>query len=269
MIPAWSDQALQAIAPGVLPETTGLVQLSDLALPGGFSRSVDPVERRQQGCGAEAGGLPPDRRDPVGGPDRARRLPGRRLGLCRGRSARASTRTSSRRPSRCSRAATGKRPSTTAGIATSHRTWIARISGVTGRAQGREQGRRHSASCSSRPRVLLVGWMIIWPILSAIGRTLWLPGRDGMRFSLETYVFFFSDQYSLNNLCVTLWTTGVCALILLPICLPIALYLRFANGPACGLCAGAGDLSDVRALDHPELCDHPRAGAERHGGPRC
>lgn len=40
MIPAWSDQALSAIAQGVLPETTGLVQLQDLGLPGGFSRSV-------------------------------------------------------------------------------------------------------------------------------------------------------------------------------------------------------------------------------------
>ena len=40
MIPAWSDQVLQAIAQGVLPETTGLVQLTDLGLPGGFSRGV-------------------------------------------------------------------------------------------------------------------------------------------------------------------------------------------------------------------------------------
>lgn len=40
MIPAWSDQAIQAINTGVVPETTGLVQLQDLALPGGFSRSV-------------------------------------------------------------------------------------------------------------------------------------------------------------------------------------------------------------------------------------
>lgn len=40
MIPAWSDQAIQAINTGVLPETTGLVQLQDLALPGGFSRGV-------------------------------------------------------------------------------------------------------------------------------------------------------------------------------------------------------------------------------------
>ena len=40
MIPAWSDQAIQAINTGVLPETTGLVQLQDMGLPGGFSRSV-------------------------------------------------------------------------------------------------------------------------------------------------------------------------------------------------------------------------------------
>jgi putative spermidine/putrescine transport system permease protein len=79
--------------------------------------------------------------------------------------------------------------------------------------------------------VLLVAWMIIWPIISAIGRTIWLPDEGGAeRFSLETYRFFFTDQYSLNNLSVTLWTTGVCALLLVLICLPIALYLRFAKG---------------------------------------
>ena len=38
MIPSWSDQALVGIEQGVLPETTGLVQLSDLGLPGGFAR---------------------------------------------------------------------------------------------------------------------------------------------------------------------------------------------------------------------------------------
>ena len=40
MVPVWSDQILQAIDQGVLPETTGLVQLTDLALAGGFTRSV-------------------------------------------------------------------------------------------------------------------------------------------------------------------------------------------------------------------------------------
>jgi putative spermidine/putrescine transport system substrate-binding protein len=43
MIPTWSDQALSAIAQGVLPETTGLVQLSDLGFPGGFSRLTIPT----------------------------------------------------------------------------------------------------------------------------------------------------------------------------------------------------------------------------------
>jgi len=40
MVPVWSDQVLQAITQGVLPEDTGLVQLSDLALCGDFSRSI-------------------------------------------------------------------------------------------------------------------------------------------------------------------------------------------------------------------------------------
>jgi putative spermidine/putrescine transport system permease protein len=78
--------------------------------------------------------------------------------------------------------------------------------------------------------VLLVCWLIIWPIISAIIRTVWLPDADGTRgFTLRTYQFFFSDQYSINNLTVTLWTTGITALILLLICLPIALYLRFST----------------------------------------
>lgn len=78
--------------------------------------------------------------------------------------------------------------------------------------------------------VLLVCWLIIWPIISAIVRTIWLPGADGTPgFTLRTYQYFFSDQYSINNLTVTLWTTGITALILLLICLPIALYLRFAT----------------------------------------
>jgi putative spermidine/putrescine transport system substrate-binding protein len=38
MVPVWSDQVLQAMTQGVLPETTGLVQLTDLALCGGFAR---------------------------------------------------------------------------------------------------------------------------------------------------------------------------------------------------------------------------------------
>jgi putative spermidine/putrescine transport system permease protein len=79
--------------------------------------------------------------------------------------------------------------------------------------------------------VLLVGWMVIYPIIAAVVTTLWRPNDSGgYAFSVETYRFFFSDGYSLANLYVTLWTTALCAVFLVIICMPIALYLRFANG---------------------------------------
>lgn len=79
--------------------------------------------------------------------------------------------------------------------------------------------------------VLLMAWLVIWPIINAIARTIWRPdATGGYGLDVSSYVFFFSDQYSLDNLSVTLWTTAVCAIFLLMICLPIALYLRFAEG---------------------------------------
>ena len=42
MIAAWSDQSLSAINQGVLPPTTGLLQLSDLGFPGNFARITIP-----------------------------------------------------------------------------------------------------------------------------------------------------------------------------------------------------------------------------------
>ena len=79
--------------------------------------------------------------------------------------------------------------------------------------------------------VFLVGWLVIWPIINAIVRTLWRPDETGaIGFNLDSYVFFFSDQYSINNLTITLWTTLMCAILLLAICLPISLYLRFSAG---------------------------------------
>ncbi|MBN8994939.1 MAG: ABC transporter permease subunit [Rhizobiales bacterium] len=73
--------------------------------------------------------------------------------------------------------------------------------------------------------------MVIYPIIDAVVTTVWLPDESGKYgLTLRTYRFFFSDQYSLDNLYLTLWTTVVCSILLLAICLPIALYLRFASG---------------------------------------
>ncbi|HLP68926.1 MAG TPA: ABC transporter permease subunit [Rhizobium sp.] len=93
------------------------------------------------------------------------------------------------------------------------------------------EGRRPVGLLLVAVPVFLVCWLVIWPIVSAILRTVWRPRSDGgMGVDLSTYTFFFSDAYSLNNLYLTLWTTGVCAILLLIVCLPIALYLRFADG---------------------------------------
>ncbi|HEX4296434.1 MAG TPA: ABC transporter permease subunit [Devosia sp.] len=78
--------------------------------------------------------------------------------------------------------------------------------------------------------VLLVVWLVIWPILSAIVSTFWVPTDAGYQLSVASYAFFFSDPYSVNNLLLTLWTTAVVAVLLLVLCMPIALYLRFAGG---------------------------------------
>jgi ABC-type spermidine/putrescine transport system permease subunit I len=81
--------------------------------------------------------------------------------------------------------------------------------------------------------VLLIFWLIIYPIISAMITTVWHPvGTDSMApvLTFDTYKFFFTDSYSLANLSLTLWTTFLCAFFLILICLPIALYLRFADG---------------------------------------
>jgi ABC-type spermidine/putrescine transport system permease subunit I len=78
--------------------------------------------------------------------------------------------------------------------------------------------------------VLLVLWLIIWPIISAMIQTIWLPTPEGGRsLSVSSYEFFINDPYSRANLSITLWTTAVCAVLLLVVCLPIALYLRFSD----------------------------------------
>jgi putative spermidine/putrescine transport system permease protein len=77
----------------------------------------------------------------------------------------------------------------------------------------------------------LMAWLIIWPIISAVLRTVWRPDENGVPgLNFSTYVFFFTDDYSRANLGITLWTTITCAALLLMICLPIAIYLRFATG---------------------------------------
>ena len=60
---------------------------------------------------------------------------------------------------------------------------------------GKKPGRRLTGLLLVAIPVLLVCWMVIWPILSAIWRTVWIKndGGTGSSFSLETYRFFFTE----------------------------------------------------------------------------
>jgi putative spermidine/putrescine transport system permease protein len=79
--------------------------------------------------------------------------------------------------------------------------------------------------------VFLLAWMTVWPILSGLVTTLFPRAADGTQaFSLRLFQTFFSDPYSIGNLQLTLWTSIVTTLILVLICIPLALYLRFAKG---------------------------------------
>ncbi len=77
--------------------------------------------------------------------------------------------------------------------------------------------------------VLLVAWLIGYPILVALWSTFHADTPNGPVFSIATYSFFFSDAFSLRNLWVTIWTTAVTTFIVLAIALTIALYLRFSD----------------------------------------
>jgi putative spermidine/putrescine transport system permease protein len=77
----------------------------------------------------------------------------------------------------------------------------------------------------------LFAWMTVWPIISGLVQAFTPTQPDGSRpFSPANFVEFFSDPYSLSNLGVTLWTCLVTLGLLLVICIPLALYLRFAQG---------------------------------------
>ncbi|CAG8999176.1 MAG: hypothetical protein CENE_01145 [Candidatus Celerinatantimonas neptuna] len=78
--------------------------------------------------------------------------------------------------------------------------------------------------------VLLLACLIIYPIISAIISTLINDQKNGLVLSLKAYRFFFTDEFSLNSLRFTLWTTLVSVLLLLIIGMPIAIYLRFSSG---------------------------------------
>lgn len=93
-------------------------------------------------------------------------------------------------------------------------------------AQQSGGGRLYGLLLVALPVGLLI-WMVLWPVGLAIITTLGEPGKG---LSLNRYLTFFRDGYSLNNLWLTLWVTLVTTVLRIVVALPIALYLRFRRG---------------------------------------
>jgi ABC-type spermidine/putrescine transport system permease subunit I len=81
------------------------------------------------------------------------------------------------------------------------------------------------------PPVLLAFWLVIFPAAGAVWSTFRVETPEGAAWSLENYAFFFTDAYSLANLRLTVLVTAMVCTLVVGICLPIAIYLRYATGP--------------------------------------
>ena len=80
------------------------------------------------------------------------------------------------------------------------------------------------------PAFLLMVAIIAYPAILSIVQTL-TTKVDGStaRFTLEQYSFFFNDRLSTTNLLYTLRVGFIVLALLLVVCFPIALYLRFSH----------------------------------------
>lgn len=94
-----------------------------------------------------------------------------------------------------------------------------------------EGGRLSGLLLVALPVILLI-WLVLWPVLQAFVGTLYFPGKG---FSAASYAYFFSDAYSLRNLWLTLWVTALTSLLRVVVAMPIALYLRFRTGSIAAL----------------------------------
>lgn len=86
------------------------------------------------------------------------------------------------------------------------------------------------------PPLFLIAVFLLFPAIGAIVGTFRVPTPDdGAVWSIDNYIGFFSDEFSMRNLGYTIWVTLTTLVLLIALNLPIALYLRFANGRLSGL----------------------------------
>jgi ABC-type spermidine/putrescine transport system permease subunit I len=87
--------------------------------------------------------------------------------------------------------------------------------------------------------VMAIVIFLFYPAALAIFGTLFHQRPEGgVGLDFSSYVFFFTDPYSLANLFRTLWTTVAALVLIIAVNLPIALYMRFTKGWLSALIQG-------------------------------
>lgn len=87
--------------------------------------------------------------------------------------------------------------------------------------------------------VMAIVIFLFYPAALAIFGTLFHQRPEGgVALDFSSYVFFFTDPYSLTNLFRTLWTTIAALVLIIAVNLPIALYMRFTKGWLAALIQG-------------------------------
>ncbi len=194
MTPVWSDQVLQAIAQGVLPETTGIVQLQDLALCGNFSRAVVLSNGRNRDAALKLADFILTEEIQGAILSETRRLPGRQLGICLCRSAREVCR---HHPEQHPDLPVGRLGGcgqrwVVSQRGSDHRPEVVSASVTTSGLSKSTSGRGLVGLLLVALPVSLVAWLVIWPIISAIVRTVWRSSRGGGRLRpVELHLLLF------------------------------------------------------------------------------
>jgi putative spermidine/putrescine transport system permease protein len=107
------------------------------------------------------------------------------------------------------------------------------------RAAGLSEGSRMTGLAFIAIPVLAIIIFLFYPAALTIISTVWYDKGSGQAtLSLDSYIFFFTDPYSLGNLSRTLWTTLVSMMLMIVINLPIALYMRFTRGALASVIQG-------------------------------
>lgn len=86
------------------------------------------------------------------------------------------------------------------------------------------------------PAFLLVMLTVAYPIVNAVIRS--ISTKDGTGYTLEHYIYFFTDEIAFNNILYTLYVCILTVVIAIVVAYALALFLRFSKSRISRLIGG-------------------------------